>query len=131
ARRNTKIQQDRWEKYYNKRRQEVDVKVKDLKLIEVKRRPHGRCKWRKRPIPVTLPSGPGTRKMTRREAADERQKFAVMEMKTVISSILRSYTIESLDSRDKVLPLMQITLHPSEPIRMRIRPRRMNNMELT
>ncbi|GFT62947.1 hypothetical protein NPIL_557201 [Nephila pilipes] len=38
---------------------------------EVKRRPHGSCKWRKRPIPESLPSGPGTRKMTRREAADE------------------------------------------------------------
>ncbi|GFU27688.1 cytochrome P450 4c3 [Nephila pilipes] len=57
------------------------------------------------------------------------QKFAVMEMKTVISSILRSYTIESLDSRDKVLPIMQITLHPSVPIRVKIRPRRINNME--
>ncbi|GFS75110.1 cytochrome P450 4c3 [Nephila pilipes] len=57
------------------------------------------------------------------------KKFAVMEMKTVISSILRSYTIESLDSRDKVLPIMQITLHPSVPIRVKIRPRRINNME--
>ncbi|GFT11871.1 hypothetical protein NPIL_80971, partial [Nephila pilipes] len=35
---------------------------------EVKIRPHESCKWRKRPIPVSLP---GTRKMTRREAADE------------------------------------------------------------
>ncbi|GFT44969.1 hypothetical protein NPIL_649991 [Nephila pilipes] len=41
--------------------------------IEVKRRPHGSCKWRKRPIPVSLPLGPGTRKMIRREAADENQ----------------------------------------------------------
>ncbi|GFS96846.1 hypothetical protein NPIL_447601 [Nephila pilipes] len=40
---------------------------------EVKRRPHGSCKWRKRPIPVSLPLGPGTTKMTRREAADENQ----------------------------------------------------------
>ncbi|GFU27595.1 cytochrome P450 4c3, partial [Nephila pilipes] len=57
------------------------------------------------------------------------QKFAIMEMKTVVSSILRNYTIESLDSRDKILPIMQITLHPSIPIRVRIRPRRMNIME--
>ncbi|GFT92218.1 cytochrome P450 4V2 [Nephila pilipes] len=57
------------------------------------------------------------------------QKFAIMEMKTVISLILRNYTIESLDSRDKVLPIMQITLHPSVPIRVRIRPRKMNNIE--
>ncbi|GFT17836.1 hypothetical protein NPIL_150681 [Nephila pilipes] len=40
---------------------------------EVKRRPHESCKWRKRPIPVSLPSGPGTRKMTRIEATDESQ----------------------------------------------------------
>ncbi|GFS46964.1 cytochrome P450 4C1 [Nephila pilipes] len=52
------------------------------------------------------------------------QKFAIMEMKIIVSSILRNYTIESLDSRDKVSPIMQITLHPSTPIRMRIRPRR-------
>ncbi|GFS72894.1 cytochrome P450 4c3 [Nephila pilipes] len=52
------------------------------------------------------------------------QKFAIMEMKTIVSSILRNYTIESLDSRDKVLPQMQVTLHPSIPIRVRIRPRR-------
>ncbi|GFR08849.1 cytochrome P450 4V2 [Trichonephila clavata] len=52
------------------------------------------------------------------------QKFAVMEMKTIVACILRNYSIESLDSRDKVLPVMKITLHPSIPIRMRIRPRR-------
>ncbi|GFT92282.1 cytochrome P450 4c3 [Nephila pilipes] len=52
------------------------------------------------------------------------QKFAVMEMKTIISSILRNYTIESLDSRAKVLPDMQVTLQPSIPIRVRIRSRR-------
>ncbi|GFR14352.1 cytochrome P450 4c3 [Trichonephila clavata] len=52
------------------------------------------------------------------------QKFAVMEMKTIVTSILRNYRVESLDSRDKVLPVMQITLHPSIPIRIRIRPRR-------
>ncbi|GFT71648.1 uncharacterized protein NPIL_489861 [Nephila pilipes] len=42
-----------------------------MENTEVKRRPRGSCKWRKRPIPVSLPLGPGTRKMTRREAADE------------------------------------------------------------
>ncbi|GFT92281.1 cytochrome P450 4V2 [Nephila pilipes] len=45
------------------------------------------------------------------------QKFAVMEMKTIVSAILRNYTVESLDPRDKVLPQAQITLHPSIPIR--------------
>ncbi|GFR08846.1 cytochrome P450 4V2 [Trichonephila clavata] len=52
------------------------------------------------------------------------QKFAVMEMKTIMASILRNYSVESLDSRDKVLPIMKITLHPSIPIRIRIKPRR-------
>ncbi|GFU19619.1 hypothetical protein NPIL_413351 [Nephila pilipes] len=40
---------------------------------EVKRLPHGSCKGRNRPIPVSLPLGSETRKMTRREAADENQ----------------------------------------------------------
>ncbi|GFQ97627.1 cytochrome P450 4V2 [Trichonephila clavata] len=51
------------------------------------------------------------------------QKFGLMEMKTVLSFILRNYTIESLDSRDKVLPVIQVTLHPSTHIRIRIKPR--------
>ncbi|GFU56224.1 hypothetical protein NPIL_263801 [Nephila pilipes] len=38
---------------------------------EMKRLPNGDCKWRKRQIPISLPSGPETRKMTRREAADK------------------------------------------------------------
>ncbi|GFQ65074.1 cytochrome P450 4V2, partial [Trichonephila clavata] len=54
------------------------------------------------------------------------QKFAVMEMKTIVSSILRNYSIESLDSRDKVLPIFQTTLQPSIPIRIKIRPRKVN-----
>ncbi|GFQ63946.1 hypothetical protein TNCT_150731 [Trichonephila clavata] len=40
---------------------------------KIKRRPHGSHKWRKRPVTQFLPSGPRTRKMTRREATDERQ----------------------------------------------------------
>ncbi|GFT74941.1 hypothetical protein NPIL_290261 [Nephila pilipes] len=42
-----------------------------VEITEVKRRSHESCKWRKRQILVSLPSDPGTRKMTRREAADE------------------------------------------------------------
>ncbi|GFQ78516.1 cytochrome P450 4V2, partial [Trichonephila clavata] len=51
------------------------------------------------------------------------QKFSIMEMKTIVSFILRNYTIESLDSRDKVLPIAHFTLHPSIPIRIRLRTR--------
>ncbi|GFX01696.1 cytochrome P450 4c3 [Trichonephila clavipes] len=48
------------------------------------------------------------------------QKFAWIEMKVLISSI---FTVESLDSRDKVLPIMTVDLAPSTDIRIRIRPR--------
>ncbi|GFW36027.1 cytochrome P450 4V2 [Trichonephila clavipes] len=52
------------------------------------------------------------------------QRFAWMEMKTIMSAILRNYTFKSLDSRDKVLPVMKIDLVPSTAIRIRIRPRK-------
>ncbi|GFY42647.1 cytochrome P450 4c3 [Trichonephila inaurata madagascariensis] len=51
------------------------------------------------------------------------QKFGLMEIKTIFSFILRNYTIESLDSRDNVLPIPQFSLHPSIPIRIRLRTR--------
>ncbi|GFY75465.1 hypothetical protein TNIN_181371 [Trichonephila inaurata madagascariensis] len=53
-----------------------------------------------------------------------RQRYTTMEMKTVLSTISRSFTVESLDGRDKVLPLMLITLHPSIPIRLKMRLRK-------
>ncbi|GBN56794.1 Cytochrome P450 4V2, partial [Araneus ventricosus] len=49
-------------------------------------------------------------------------KFAEMEMKIIVSSILRNFTIESLDERSKIQPLLKVTLQPSTPIRIRIRP---------
>ncbi|PRD19210.1 UNVERIFIED_CONTAM: Cyp4c3 [Trichonephila clavipes] len=52
------------------------------------------------------------------------QRFAWMEMKAIMSAILRNYTFKSLDSRDKVLPVMKIDLVPSTAIRIRIRPRK-------
>ncbi|CAL1280539.1 unnamed protein product [Larinioides sclopetarius] len=48
-------------------------------------------------------------------------KFAEIEIKTIICSILRNFTIESLDGRDRIQPILKIALHPSEPIRLRIR----------
>ncbi|GFT78355.1 cytochrome P450 4V2, partial [Nephila pilipes] len=51
------------------------------------------------------------------------QKFALMEMKTILSFILRRYSIKSLDPIVEVQPLMNITLHPSIPIRISIRSR--------
>ncbi|CAL1289029.1 unnamed protein product, partial [Larinioides sclopetarius] len=49
-------------------------------------------------------------------------KFAEMEMKVIMCSILRNFTIESLDERSKIRPQMKGTLQPSTPIRIRIRP---------
>lgn len=51
------------------------------------------------------------------------QRFAVMEEKVIVSSVLRNFTLESLDSRDKISPVPELILKPSIPIRMRIRPR--------
>ncbi|CAL1271375.1 unnamed protein product [Larinioides sclopetarius] len=51
------------------------------------------------------------------------QKLAFMELLTVTSTILRRYTLESLDPRDKVLPTLTIALASSIPIRIRIRKR--------
>ncbi|CAL1294907.1 unnamed protein product [Larinioides sclopetarius] len=51
------------------------------------------------------------------------QRFAMMEIKIIMSSILRNFSIESLDTRDIVKPFLYVTLHPSVPVRIRIRPR--------
>ncbi|GBM55269.1 Cytochrome P450 4V2 [Araneus ventricosus] len=47
-------------------------------------------------------------------------KFAEMEAGTIMCSILRNFTVESLN---KVLPVPGISLHASEPIRIKMRPR--------
>ncbi|CAL1296477.1 unnamed protein product [Larinioides sclopetarius] len=47
-------------------------------------------------------------------------KFAEMELGTLICSILRNFTVESLN---KVFPVVDLSLHSSEPIRIKIRPR--------
>ncbi|GFS68171.1 cytochrome P450 4c3, partial [Nephila pilipes] len=52
------------------------------------------------------------------------QRFAMLEMKAMISTIFRSYRVQSLDPRDVALPVMQGTLRSSIPIRVRIRPRK-------
>ncbi|KAF8782456.1 Cytochrome P450 4c3 like protein [Argiope bruennichi] len=50
------------------------------------------------------------------------QKFAQMEQKVIVSTILRHYAIESLDSRDKLIIVPELILRPTGPIRLRIRP---------
>ncbi|GIX78243.1 cytochrome P450 4V2 [Caerostris darwini] len=53
--------------------------------------------------------------------------FGEMEVKTIVCHTLRNFTLHSLDSRDKVLPVMNVTLQSSLPIRIRFRPRHNNN----
>ncbi|GBL94543.1 Cytochrome P450 4V2 [Araneus ventricosus] len=50
-------------------------------------------------------------------------RFATMEVKILVATVLRNFTIESLEERNKVLPVMQIALHSSSPIYVRFRPR--------
>ncbi|GIY99736.1 cytochrome P450 4c3 [Caerostris extrusa] len=49
--------------------------------------------------------------------------FGEMEVKVLVCHILRSFSLHSLDSRDKVLPLMKITLQSSQPARIKFRRR--------
>ncbi|KAF8796534.1 Cytochrome P450 4V2 like protein [Argiope bruennichi] len=50
-------------------------------------------------------------------------KFAAMEVKILLATILRNFTVESLEERDKVLPVMQVALHPSSPVYVKFRSR--------
>ncbi|GFT86251.1 cytochrome P450 4V2 [Nephila pilipes] len=51
------------------------------------------------------------------------QKLSMMEQMIITSTILRNYTIESLDQRDQLLPELTFVISSSKPIRIRIRPR--------
>ncbi|GIY22899.1 cytochrome P450 4V2 [Caerostris darwini] len=49
--------------------------------------------------------------------------FAEMEVKVLVCHILRNFSLHSLDSRDKVLPFMKVTLQSSQPARIKFRRR--------
>ncbi|GFU30306.1 cytochrome P450 4V2 [Nephila pilipes] len=51
------------------------------------------------------------------------QRFAMMEQKIMFAHLMRNFSFESLDSRDKVLPACSIFLKPSRTIRIKVRPR--------
>ncbi|GIX99690.1 cytochrome P450 4V2 [Caerostris darwini] len=51
------------------------------------------------------------------------QRFALMEMKTVLSFILRKYKLRSLDPRDQVHALAEVTFRPAGKLRIQIRQR--------
>ncbi|GIX78671.1 cytochrome P450 4V2 [Caerostris extrusa] len=49
--------------------------------------------------------------------------FAEMEVKILVCHILRNFSLRSLDSRDQVLPIIQINLLSSQPARIKFRRR--------
>ncbi|KAG8191701.1 hypothetical protein JTE90_016486 [Oedothorax gibbosus] len=51
------------------------------------------------------------------------QKFAMIEMKVVLAYVLRNFTIESLDPRDKVLAAPEMSLRTADRVRFRVFPR--------
>ncbi|KAF8783292.1 Cytochrome P450 4c3 like protein [Argiope bruennichi] len=52
------------------------------------------------------------------------QRFASMEEKIVVATILRYYTVKSLDQREKFSVVAELVLRPSIPLRIQIRPRK-------
>jgi cytochrome P450 len=55
------------------------------------------------------------------------QKFAMLEMKTVLSYILRHYKLRSVDNRDTVNLLLEIMLKPEGGIKLTITARERGN----
>ncbi|GIX82254.1 cytochrome P450 4V2 [Caerostris extrusa] len=51
------------------------------------------------------------------------QKISTMEQMTIVSTILRNYTVESVDPRDELLPALTIVTTASKPIKIKIRER--------
>ena len=51
------------------------------------------------------------------------QKFALMEEKTVLSKIIRSFEIESVDSIEQVKPVIEIITRPKNGIRVKLNQR--------
>lgn len=52
------------------------------------------------------------------------QKFAMMEEKIVLSSILRKYKIRSIENRDEIKKFSDIVLRPSEHLLVTIQNRK-------
>nr|QST15030.1 CYP4C33-like protein 1 [Diaphanosoma celebensis] len=52
------------------------------------------------------------------------QKFALMEEKVVLSTVLRNFHIESLDKREELVLMGQLILRPRDGIRLRMTPKR-------
>ncbi|CAH1794292.1 unnamed protein product [Owenia fusiformis] len=52
------------------------------------------------------------------------QKFAMMEEKVILSSLLRNYSIKSVQRRDEIRPLGELILRPDSGIRVRLTARK-------
>lgn len=57
-------------------------------------------------------------------------KFAILEMKTVISTILRSFKLLPVAGKTKIQPLFRITLRAKGGLWVRLEPRNNNNNNL-
>ncbi|XP_069680219.1 cytochrome P450 4C1-like isoform X1 [Periplaneta americana] len=56
------------------------------------------------------------------------QKFAMLELKMVLSSILRYYEIRSIDKMEDLVMVLEIVLKPKNGFRISITPRKSNTM---
>lgn len=54
------------------------------------------------------------------------QKFAILEEKMVISHVLRSYKLESIDRREDLTILGELVLRPKNGLKIKITPREVN-----
>lgn len=52
------------------------------------------------------------------------QKFAILEEKAVISTVLRKYKIEAVDRREDLTLLGELILRPKDGLRVKITPRK-------
>ena len=52
------------------------------------------------------------------------QKFAMLEMKTVLSCVLRHYRLRSIDRNEDIDIIMGVVMRPEKGIRMNIRNRK-------
>ncbi|XP_068081668.1 cytochrome P450 4c3 [Anabrus simplex] len=52
------------------------------------------------------------------------QRFGIMELKVVLSTILRNFRIESLDKTEDITVLMELILRPKNPLRIKLHPRK-------
>ena len=51
------------------------------------------------------------------------QRFAMLEEKVVLSSVLRKVRLQSLDKREDIPLLLELVLRPQNGIRIKISPR--------